>query len=35
VGEVESFRERFERRTGASAAAALGLSEPLADGAPS
>jgi len=34
VGEVESYSERFERRTGMSAAATLGLGEPEG-GAPS
>jgi hypothetical protein len=35
VGEVESYRARFERRTGTSAAAALGLAEPATESAPS
>jgi len=34
VGEVESYRSRFERRTGFSAAAALGLRD-AGEGAPS
>ena len=35
VGEVESYRTRFERRTGRSVAAVLGLDEDLAGSAPS
>ena len=35
VGEVESYRRRFERRTGTSAATALGLDEAAGEAAPS
>lgn len=35
VGEVESFRQRFERRTGVSAELALGVAAPDAGSAPS
>ncbi len=35
VGEVESYRQRFERRTGYSAAVALGLQSGGEDSAPS
>lgn len=35
VGEVESYRQRFERRTGVSAELALGLASPESGPAPS
>jgi len=35
VGEVESYTQRFERRTGITAMAQLGLDEAVDDGAPS